>query len=89
MAFGLGLVLYASFILPAEGDRGQSELSLVARLLQFAFACGVPVAAGFAVAASARAARGDAPVRRAVLNLALAVGSVAGWVLTLWWGASP
>ena len=42
---GVFLVAYASLLLPDEVGRGQNPLSGPHRWLQFAFACGVPLAA--------------------------------------------
>lgn len=88
--FGALVALYAAQLVPETGlDGGTNPGPRWLRWLQFAFACGVPVAAGFAVRAALRARRRETPLRRAYTALALSVGAFGGWVLTFfdWWGS--
>ena len=85
---GVFLVAYASLFLPDEVDRGQNPLSVPRRWLQFAFACGVPLAAGFALHATRRAERAETPLSRSLVALAFSAASFAGWVATFFdWSA--
>jgi hypothetical protein len=76
-ALGTLLALYAAMLLPDEIDRGQNPYGRPRRLLQFGFACAVPLAGFFA---SRRASRGE--LGSAVRALTCAAGALLGWIVT-------
>ena len=86
---GVGLLLYASLLLPGVVDNAENAYGVPRRVLQFGFAAVVPVA-GFAAAGAATAsARHRTGLRPAAVRLAVAAVAFAGWTLTfLDWHAS-
>ena len=62
-------MFYGFLLLPEEVDRGQNPLNRTLRWLQFACACGVPLAAALAIRASLKAERGETLLSRALIAL--------------------
>ncbi len=87
VVFGILLAFYASWLLPNSTGDGQNTTPVALRIVQFAFACAVPVFAGIAVRASVRVLRLTGNLRRPLLALVACTLAFGGWVLTFfdWW----